>query len=162
TGERLPKANLTARCRMVCLYYFANLLNRLVVGTSDRSELLIGYFTKYGDGGADILPLAHLYKTQVRQMAEQLGLPQSIANKPSSPALWPGQKAEDEIPVGYEVLDLILYGLFDAKLPSEEVAAQLGISPSVVEEVVRRNKGTAHKRSHPLSMAPTATFLDQP
>ncbi|MGQ9515041.1 MAG: NAD+ synthase [Thermoproteota archaeon] len=150
--ERLPKANLTARCRMVCLYYYANLMNYLVVGTGDRSEILIGYFTKYGDGGADLLPLAHLYKTQVRQMASYLGLPENIVTKPSSPALWPGQKATDEIPVDYGVLDLILYYLFDAKLSPDEVAAELQTPRNIVDDVIRRNRATAHKRSYPPSM----------
>ncbi|MEM4416688.1 MAG: NAD+ synthase [Nitrososphaerota archaeon] len=96
--SRLAYANLRARIRMSILYFHANLLNYLVAGTGDKSEILIGYFTKYGDGGVDFLPLAGLYKTQLRQLAKSLGLPDRIAFKPSSPQLYPGHKAVDEIP----------------------------------------------------------------
>ena len=93
-SNRLAEGNLRARIRMSLLYYHANLMNRLVVGTGDRSELLLGYFTKYGDGGVDILPIADLYKTEVRRLGEVLGINRRIVAKRSSPRLWPGHVAE--------------------------------------------------------------------
>lgn len=147
--QRIPIANLRARIRMVILYYYANLYNRLVAGTGDKSEILIGYFTKYGDGGVDFLPIGHLYKTYVRKLSRHLGLPERIAYKPSSPQLYPGHKATDEIPIGHEKLDPILYGLFELKLSPEAVSAEVGVSIEVVEEVLRRFESTSHKRSLP-------------
>jgi len=89
--SRLAKANLKVRLRMLTLYHFANQLNYMVVGASNRSELAIGYFTKYGDGGGDILPLCNLVKGQVKELASSLGIPQEIINKPPSAGLWEGQ-----------------------------------------------------------------------
>ena len=146
---RIPMANIRARIRMVILYYYANVNNYLVVGTGDRSEALIGYFTKYGDGGVDFLPIRHLYKTQVRKLAEYLGIPERIAYKPSSPQLYPGHKATDEIPADYDKLDLILHGLFDLGMSPEEVSRRFGFPTSMVEEVISRFKSTRHKRSYP-------------
>ncbi|HAJ32432.1 MAG TPA: NAD(+) synthetase [Candidatus Atribacteria bacterium] len=105
---KLAKANIKARLRMTTLYYLANKLNYLVVGTGNKSELMIGYFTKYGDGGADILPLGNLLKSQVRELAEYLGIPKKIINKPPSAGLWEGQTDEKEIGVSYEKLDRYL------------------------------------------------------
>jgi NAD+ synthase len=147
--QRIPMANIRARIRMVTLYYYANLHNYLVAGTGDRSERLIGYFTKYGDGGVDFSPIGHLYKTQVRELARHLGIPDKIAYKPSSPQLYPGHKATDEIPIGYEELDPVLVGLFDRKLPPREVSQLTGVSLKVVEEVLRRFEGSKHKRTSP-------------
>ena len=105
--NRLAEGNLRARIRMSLLYYHANLTNRLVMGTGDRSELLLGYFTKYGDGGVDILPIADLYKTEVRRLGEALGINRRIIAKRSSPRLWPGHIAESEIGMSYETIDQI-------------------------------------------------------
>ncbi|MEM2905583.1 MAG: NAD+ synthase [Candidatus Bathyarchaeia archaeon] len=146
---RKPMANIRARCRMVVLYYFANLECLLVAGTGDRSETLIGYFTKYGDGGADIQPIAHLYKTQVRQLAEQLGVPKRIAYKPSSPQLYPGHKATDELPLSYEQLDPVLVGLFDKGLTPVEVSRLSGVPVHVVEHVLKMSENSRHKREPP-------------
>jgi len=118
----IPLANIRARVRMVILYYYSNVYGYLVVGTGDRSESLIGYFTKYGDGGVDLLPICRLYKTQVRELAKYMGIPERMAFKPSSPQLYPGQKASDEIPIEYEELDLILFNLFDLGMTSIEVS----------------------------------------
>jgi len=147
--QRIPMANVRARIRMVLLYYRANLHNYLVVGTGDRSEALIGYFTKYGDGGADFLPIRHLYKTQVRELAKHLGIPERMAQKPSSPQLYPGHRVTDEIPISYEELDPILVGLFDQKLPPKEVSRLTGVPLKVIEEVLRRFKISQHKRTYP-------------
>ncbi|HEU5172005.1 MAG TPA: NAD+ synthase [Nitrososphaeraceae archaeon] len=114
--DRLPKekisiGNLTARIRMNFIYYYANIEHKLVLGTSDKSELMIGYFTKFGDGAADILPLADIYKTEVRKLAKYLNLPKKILLKKSSPSLWKDQTAEDEIGMNYEKIDTILKNL---------------------------------------------------
>lgn len=147
--ERIPIANLRARIRMVIDYFFANSLDYLVVGTGDRSEVLVGYFTKYGDGGVDFLPLAHLYKTQVRQLGEYLGLPKNIVSKPSSPQLWKGQRATDEIPVDYDTLDLILYAMLDLKMKDRDIESELGVPLKIVQEVRRRYNESMHKRVYP-------------
>ena len=105
---KLAEANIKPRLRMTTLYYFANKLNYLVVGTGNKSELMIGYFTKYGDGGADILPLGNLLKSQVGELAEYLGIPKKIINKPPSAGLWEGQTDEEEIGISYEQLDKYL------------------------------------------------------
>jgi len=111
--SRLFLGNIWARIRMVILYHYANINNYLVVGTGCRSEALIGFFTKYGDGGIDLSPIGDLYKTQVRALAEYLGVPKKVAYKPSSPQLYPGHKATDEIPLPYEALDPVLVELFE-------------------------------------------------
>jgi len=106
--SQLAKANLKARLRMLTLYCFANQLKYMVVGSSNRSELAIGYFTKYGDGGVDIIPLGNLVKGQVRELASFLGIPQEVINKPPSAGLWPGQTDEGELGFSYDELDRYL------------------------------------------------------
>jgi len=105
---RLAEANLKVRLRMLTLYYFANRLKYLVAGASNRSELSVGYFTKYGDGGVDIIPLGNLVKEQVRELARFLGIPQEIIDRPPSAGLWPGQTDEGELGFSYEELDRYL------------------------------------------------------
>ena len=105
---KLAEANIKPRLRMTTLYYFANKLNYLVVGTGNKTELTIGYFTKFGDGGADILPLGNLLKNQVKELAEYLGVPKKIINKPPSAGLWEGQTDEEEIGISYNQLDKYL------------------------------------------------------
>jgi NAD+ synthase len=113
-GDKTPvtnhvaQANLKARLRMLTLYYFANQLGYMVVGSGNKSELSVGYFTKYGDGGVDILPLGNLVKGQVSILAEFLGIPQEIIDKPPSAGLWPGQTDEGELGLGYDQLDRYL------------------------------------------------------
>jgi NAD+ synthase len=104
-GSDLAIANLKPRLRMAILYYFANSRNYLVAGTGNRSEITIGYFTKYGDGGADLLPLGDLLKYQVREMARELGVPKEIIAKPPSAGLWAGQTDEGEMGITYDQLD---------------------------------------------------------
>ena len=147
--SRVPVANVLARIRMTLLYYYANRNNYLVAGTGDRSEDLIGYFTKHGDGGVDFLPISHLYKTQVRALAKYLGVPERIAYKPSSPQLYPGHQAIDELPINYEQLDLVLVGLYDKTLSPHEVSQSTGIPLNVVNEVQQRVKTLKHKRAYP-------------
>src|SRR5208337_876036 len=95
--DKLSKGNVKARTRMIYVYYYANRLHLIVCGTSDKSETMMGYFTKWGDVAADISPIMDLYKTQVRELARYIGVPEEIVEKPSSPALWPGQLAENEL-----------------------------------------------------------------
>jgi len=104
-SHQIAKANLKPRLRMLILYYFANNLNYLVVGTSNRSEITVGYFTKYGDGGVDILPLGNLVKSQVRELATYLKIPKKIIEKPPSGGLWKGQTDEGEMGITYNQID---------------------------------------------------------
>jgi NAD+ synthase len=105
---RLAEGNLKARLRMLTLYYFANQLKYMVAGSGNRSELSIGYFTKYGDGGVDILPLGGLVKGQVKELGSFLGIPQEIIDKPPSAGLWQGQTDEGELGLSYDELDRYL------------------------------------------------------
>ena len=108
--SQLAQANLKPRLRMLTLYYIANQLNYLVAGSSNRDEFTIGYFTKHGDGGVDIMPLGNLVKGQVRELAKFLGIPQSIIDMPPSAGLWTGQTDEAEMGFSYEELDRYLLG----------------------------------------------------
>lgn len=148
--DRVCKGNIKARTRMIILYYYANKLNKIVCGSSDKSETLMGYFTKWGDGAADMAPIMDLYKTQVRKLALHLGIPEAIAMKPSTPALWPNQSAEGELGIKYETLDLILYGL-ERFMPTEEIAAQLNLEWGIVEAVKNRWLDNEHKRRMPIA-----------
>jgi NAD+ synthase len=130
----MAEANLKARMRMMLLYYHANAMNRLVVGTGNRTELLVGYFTKYGDGGVDILPIGGIYKTEVRSMAKHLEVPQKILDKEPTAGLWPGQTDEEELGIKYNLLDEILHFLTEKKMKEKETAGKLKIS---LDEVVR-------------------------
>lgn len=149
--DKLSKGNLKARTRMMCLYYYANSLRRIVLGSSDKSETMMGYFTKWGDVAADISPLMDLYKTQVRQLAQHIGIPPEIAQKPSTPALWPGHSAEEELGIKYEILDLILYGL-EHFMTTEEIAQQLNLSIKLVNAIKKRWISMEHKRRAPLTV----------
>jgi NAD+ synthase len=106
--NKLARANFLVRLRMSILYYYAALLNRLVLGTGDKSELRLGYFTKYGDAAVDLMPLGDLYKTEVRELAEFMQIPSKISRKKSSARLWKGQTTEGEIGLAYEKIDSIL------------------------------------------------------
>jgi len=131
----LAAANLKPRLRMLTLYYFANRLNYLVAGTGNKSELTVGYFTKYGDGGVDILPLGNLVKREVRQLAALLGVPRPIIEKVPSAGLWAGQTDEGEMGLTYEQLDRFL---------------RTGQAEPGVEETIRRmSECSQHKRRLP-------------
>ncbi len=135
----LARANLKPRLRMAVLYHYANSMSYMVVGTGNRTELMVGYFTKYGDGGADILPLGRLYKTQVRALARELGLPKRIIEKPPSAGLWEEQTDEGELGITYEELDRALEVV--------ESGNGDGIAPDVLERVKGMVNGSAHKRT---------------
>ena len=146
SGSReLANANLKARIRMMILYYHANDLNRLVVGTGNRTELLVGYFTKYGDGGVDILPIGDLYKTEVRMLAEQLGVSKRIIDKDPTAGLWAGQTDEEELGIKYELLDQILYLMIDERMKESEIAQKLEIPLKEVLRIKEKVITSEHK-----------------
>ncbi len=131
---QLPLANIKPRLRMSTLYFIANSLNYLVAGTGNRSELTIGYFTKYGDGAADLLPIGRLLKSEVRELAVDLDIPQSIIDKPPSAGLWPGQTDEEEMGFSYGDLERYLTNGPDA------------VAPALAMRIERLMRSTEHKR----------------
>ena len=145
----LALGKLRARIRKNLLYYYANSKNLLVLGSSDKSEFNIGYFTKFGDGAADLLPIVSLYKTQIRQIAKELGLPNNIITKKSSPNLWPNHVAESEIGATYDEIDCILYCIIDKKLSVDETVSQTKIESETVEKIYQLYKKSEHKRITP-------------
>jgi NAD+ synthase len=149
-GGKLAEGNVKARLRMAILYFFANSEGMIVVGSGDRSELALGYFTKYGDGGADILPIGGLYKTQVRSLAARLGVPKAIVGKKSTPSLWRGQRAEDELGLTYEEADLVLYLHLDRGHSRERLLKELGSGwEGKVGIVLKRLEANSHKLKMP-------------
>jgi len=145
----LANGNLKARTRMCILYYHANLMRRMVVGTGNKTELLLGYFTKYGDGGVDIEPIGCLYKTQVRALSRLMGVPSRIIDKTPTAGLWPGQTDEGELGVTYETADKILTMLVDENKDILEVKKIF--SASHVERLVALMKANKHKQLAPPS-----------
>lgn len=143
-NAKLANANLKPRTRMVVLYYYANLKNYLVIGSSNKSELKCGYFTKYGDGAVDILPLGSLYKTQVEVLASNIGVPEKIIQKKPTAELWRGQTDEDELGLSYKEIDRIYAGL-EVGLIKEEIAEALTIKESKIEEFMKRKQNSRHK-----------------
>jgi len=144
--NRLATGNLKPRIRMSILYYYANLMNRIVVGTGNRTEILLGYFTKYGDGGVDIEPLGNLFKTQVKQIAHYLEVPHQIIEKPPSAGLWAGQTDEDDLGLSYEIIDNILFTLLDKGKPIDYAAEQFGIDKEMISDLMERIDKNQHKR----------------
>ncbi len=138
----LAIANLKPRLRMISLYYHANKLNYLVVGTGNRSEAVMGYCTKYGDVGVDLLPLANLLKTQVRELAKEVRVPDEIIKKPPSAGLWHGQTDEGEMGISYDVLDKIITRMDKGDLS--------GLDEKLVKKVKQKFAATEHKRRMPL------------
>jgi len=136
----IPVANLKPRLRMICLYYFANKLNYLVVGTGNKSELSVGYFTKYGDGAVDLLPLGDMLKTEERGLAQELDIPEAIIDKVPSAGLWEGQTDESELGMSYDVLDKTLLAL--------EIGDLSGCDPESVKKVKRMIDVSRHKREN--------------
>jgi NAD+ synthase len=141
-SRELSVANIKPRLRMITLYYFANKMNYLVVGTGNKSELTMGYFTKYGDGGVDILPIGDLTKSEVYKLARTLGVPERIIKKPPSAGLWPGQTDEGEMGVKYKELDRLIIAL-------ERGRSLSGFKKDIVEKVLKRSKQVSHKLKPP-------------
>ncbi len=147
--DRIGQGNVAARVRMTTLYQAAHGENRLVIGTSNKSEYLSGYFTVFGDGGCDFAPLGDLYKTQVRGMARHLGLPRRILEKIPSAGLWEGQTDEGELGISYDDMDRVLLGL-ELEMPAEEIVSRTGLSEATVEQVKEMVYRSIHKRKMPL------------
>lgn len=140
--DKLSAGNLSARLRMALLFHYAGTRNLLVLGTSDKSEMMIGYFTKFGDGAADMLPIGGLFKTQVRMLGKKLGLSEQIINQPSSPRFWKGHVAEKELGLTYDEIDTILQYSLDGDLDKCILSKR---KIKIVSDLVRKSR---HKREH--------------
>ncbi|TFG97063.1 NAD+ synthase [Candidatus Thorarchaeota archaeon] len=143
--DKVSRGNLAARLRMVTWYARANQENRLVLGTGNKTELMIGYFTKYGDGGTDVLPIGELYKANVWDLSRHVGVPESLIEKAPSAGLWEGQTDEKEIGVSYPELDSILFLHIEKGMNVDEITSW-GIERSKVAKVLKMIKRTQHKR----------------
>lgn len=146
----VASGNLTARIRMCVLYYYANLMNRLVVGTGNRTELLLGYATKHGDAGVDIEPIGDLYKTEVFELAGFLGVSKRIIIKAPSARLWAGQTDEGELGMRYPDIDRILRMFVDEQLSVDEIEAR-GVPGADVRRLTNLIRIGEHKRHPPQS-----------
>jgi NAD+ synthase len=140
-GTDMARANIKPRLRMIAWYYLAQSNNYLVAGTGNRPEMLVGYFTKYGDGGVDIEPLGELYKHEVRALARVLGVPEPVITRAPTAGLWPGQTDEGELGITYAELDAILAALAEGRTPDAPEAT--------VARVQRMIAASAHKRAVP-------------
>jgi len=147
-GNRISEGNLKSRIRMAALYYFANLYDLLVVGTTNKSEAELGYFTKFGDGGVDIEPIGDLYKTEVIEMAKRLKLPKEIIETTPTAELWFGQTDEKEIGLNYQKLDTILK-LLSQDFKEKEISFLTNISQSKIKDITERKRKNTHKLSLP-------------
>lgn len=140
--------NLKARIRMSILYYYANMMSRMVMGTGNKTEILLGYFTKYGDGGVDIEPIGDLYKTEVKEMSALMGVPEEIITKAPSARLWADQTDEEELGITYDLVDRFLALLLEGESP--QVAQNtLGITSIQRDSVVKRINVNLHKQKAP-------------
>lgn len=147
-GDKLSRGNLKPRLRMSIFYYFANLKNLLVLGSSNKSELEIGYFTKFGDSGADIFPLGDLFKTEIIEMAKRLSLPEKIIKTKPSANLWPGQSDEKELGLDYQKIDTILK-LVKQGFKEKEISFFSGIKREKIKETLERKRKNLHKLAFP-------------
>jgi len=147
--DKYVLANVKARLRMILLFEYANMTKSLVCGTSNKSEILVGYFTKYGDGGADIMPLGDLYKTQVWELARFLKIPEEIITKPPTAGLWKDQSDEKELRLSYNKLDKILAGL-ERKIDIADIASIASVKKSDVIRIRNMRIKSQHKRRSPL------------
>jgi NAD+ synthase len=141
--------NVRVRTRAVLNYFAANQRHALVLGTGNRSEALVGYYTKYGDGAVDCHPIANLYKGQVRQLAKHVGVEDDLAEKTASAEMWSGQTDAEELGMDYPTLDSILALYVDGPLSKSATARELAVDESVIEEVRRLYAASEHKRHMP-------------
>jgi len=146
--EKRRKGNILARARMIVLYDQSEDFKGLVIGTSNKTELLLGYTTLWGDSASAINPLGDLYKTQLRQLARAMNVPGPIVNKPPSADLWLGQTDEDELGFTYEEVDRLLYLLVDQRYSPQE-AIEAGFEEKFVKAVVERIRRNQFKRMLP-------------
>ena len=156
-NDNLAIGNLKARIRMSTLYYYANYKNYLVIGTGNKSEILIGYFTKHGDGACDMEPIGDLYKSEVFKLSEYLNVSTDIINKPPRAGLWENQTDEDEIGMNYDLLDKILYLYTEKDMKNTEIAQKLDISVDDVDMIITKIIRSRHKSKVPES--PQKTIL---
>lgn len=156
-NDDLAIGNLKARIRMSIIYYYANAKNYLVSGTGNKSEILIGYFTKHGDGACDIEPIGDLYKTDVYKLSKYLDVPQEIIDKPPRAGLWNNQTDEDEIGMSYDIIDQILYYYTENNKEPSEIADKLEISADDVDMIIDKISRNRHKSRIPES--PKKTIL---
>ena len=145
----LAIGNLKARIRMSIIYYYANAKNYLVSGTGNKSEILIGYFTKHGDGACDMEPIGDLYKTEVYKLSEFLNIQKEIIDKPPRAGLWTNQTDEDEIGMSYDLLDKILYLYTEKDMKETEIAEKLDISVDDVNMIIDKIIRSEHKSKVP-------------
>lgn len=143
------KGNVMARVRMITLFDRASELHALVCGTENRTEHVLGYFTRYGDSGSDVEPIAHLWKTQVYLLATKLGLPEKILTKAPTANLWAGQSDEGEFGFSYTDCDRVLAALFDEKISEQELAPYLNLPQQTVEKILSRMRANAFKHIVP-------------
>lgn len=146
--DRVGWGNARARLRMLLLYAEGRAARSLVLGTGNKTELLLGYFTKYGDGGVDLLPLGDLYKTEVRELGEKLELPAAIRERAPTAGFWEGQTDEAELGLSYSELDRILRGVEELR-SAEEIAEITGIARTEVDRIEARVLAQRHKRRPP-------------
>ena len=157
--DKLSIGNLKARIRMSIIYFYANSKNYLVSGTGNKSEILIGYFTKHGDGACDIEPIGDLYKTDVYQLAKYLEIPQEIIDKPPRAGLWNNQTDEDEIGMTYKLLDKILYQFIEKEIDADSIAKELNIEVNEVNDIINRVERNQHKTQVPESPKKTLMVI---
>ena len=143
--------NTRARLRTVALYMEANSETGLVLGEGNRSEYLLVYFTKYGDSAADVKPLIEYYKTEIKKLARETGLPEKFIKKPPTAGLWKGQTDEDELGLPYSRIDPVLKKRFDQGLDLEDFIEDVEASKSEAENLLRRASQSRHKRQRPAS-----------
>lgn len=141
TDRRMAQANLKPRLRMTTMYFVANARNCLVAGTGNKSEWMVGYFTKHGDSGVDMLPLGDLYKREVYDLARELGVPQTVLDRPPTAGLWPGQTDEKEMGLTYNTLERALITL--------TIGGDHGVDQPTLDKVRRMMHSSAHKRALP-------------
>jgi len=150
TINNIRKGNIIARLRMIYTFDSAKHLSALVCGTENRSEHLLGYYTRFGDQASDLEPIAHLYKTQVQQLAEHLGVPNKIIDQPPTAGLWPGQTDEKELGFTYKEADIVLNELFDKKEKVKITADKQQLETT--RKVLKRVKNNLFKHQTPYSL----------
>jgi nicotinamidase/pyrazinamidase len=148
-GSDIRFGNASARTRMIVIYDLAQALHALVLGTENRTENLLGYFTRFGDAASDIEPITDLYKTEVRASARVLGLPEAVITKHPTAGLWGGQTDEDELGFTYADADRVLVATFDLGMLPDQAAERAGVERDVVDRVLARAAGVAWKHAVP-------------
>ena len=147
-ADRLCKGNLKARVRMSLLYFHANQMNRIVMGTGNKTEILLGYYTKYGDGGVDLEPIGGLYKTEVWELSRKIGIPESLVSKKPSAGLWAGQTDEADLGISYLKVDKVL-DMLEQHKELQTILNSLDISSEQLNSVLNRIEKNRHKRTSP-------------